>query len=116
MACGSSDFSETPLSPHPRTLSRAQKGPEIFILVTLTTWKGESLSVSLRIPCFASSRHPNRPAPSRYADLCFIFTEGGRWEPVPLTKPDSVVTFSFNFLNNVKIDVLSEKRSESFGG
>lgn len=34
VACGTSDFSETPPSPHQRTLSRAQEGPEIFILVT----------------------------------------------------------------------------------
>lgn len=90
--CGfcTSDFSETPPSPHQRTLSRDQEGPEIFILVTLTKWKGVSISVSLRILCFAlcvyiaSSHHPNCPAPSSYAKLCFIFTEGGSREPLPL--------------------------------
>lgn len=86
-ASGTSDFSETPPPQPPPT--HPKKGSE----------RPRNI-YSLRILCFAlcvyiaSSHHPNCPAPSNYAKLCFIFTEGGSREPLPRNLTAWLSTFS----------------------
>lgn len=80
---GTSDSSQT----HPSNVmslgrETEEDGPEIFThLVTLTKWKGVSISVSLRIPCSApvsilpplTTHCPQ--CPPIMLDLCFTFEE-----------------------------------------